>query len=297
MIAGGGLRMGSNVIADLPTIGAVELLVQGTNQATSDIAQLKAVNTTNSPIYYFVKSRGSGANDYVSVQNGDSLGRIQFSGTDGANVVGAAYILATVAGTPAGGNVQGDITFFTGSNVGASYTRTLTLNYDGQALFNNSLGSNIFPSIGGYTDPDTGIYWPSAGAMAFVSNGLEAFRINNSQQLLANGGLGFGTGAAGSVTQTTSKSTNVTLNTVSGVVISSTASLNAGTGVTFTLLNSKIANTDTLITNVRSPTGKYRVYVTGMTAGYANIEIVNSTAGSLSEAVVINFNLLKGVNA
>lgn len=194
--------------------------------------------------------------------------------------------------------------------VGTTYTATEAsnaVNYAGflnlsKLIANNStiwfdVGSNAAPAVAFVGRTNTGLYSPSTDTFVGVTGGLEAFRVTSTQQLLVTGGLGFFTGSGGTVTQATSKSTAVTLDKVSGAITTHTAALNAGTSVQFTLNNNKIANTDTVIINVRSPTGKYRADVVGLGAGTANIELFNSTGGSLSEAVVLNFNVIKGVNA
>ena len=197
-----------------------------------------------------------------------------------------------------------------GTAVGTTYTPTEAsnaVNYAGflnlsKLVANNSTvwfdaGTNTAPTVSFAGRTSTGFYSPSADTFVGVTAGLEAFRVTSTQQLLVTGGLGFFTGSGGTVTQTTSKSTAVTLDKMSGAITTNTAALNASTAVQFTLNNNKIANTDTVIINVRSPTGKYRADVVGLGAGTANIELFNSTAGSLSEAVVLNFNVIKGVNA
>ncbi len=124
----------------------------------------------------------------------------------------------------------------------------------------------------------------------------ETFRLATDETALAKGtgGLGYGVGAGGSVTQITSKATGVTLNTPTGLITTQAASLAAGAAVIFTLTDSKIGINDTLNVSVRSPVDKYRVNVVGITAGTARIELINSTAGALLEAVLINFAVLKG---
>lgn len=112
-------------------------------------------------------------------------------------------------------------------------------------------------------------------------------------------GLGYSTGAGGTVTQATSKSTAVTLNKVSGTITMNSAQLNATTSVQFTLTNSCIAATDVLIVNLKSgnTAGSYFVSVDGVAAGSATISLRNYSGGNLSEAVVLSFVVVKGVAA
>ena len=105
--------------------------------------------------------------------------------------------------------------------------------------------------------------------------------------------IGYAAGAQGAVTQLTSKSTGVTLNTSAGQITMNAASLAASTNVTFTLTNSTISAKDVLILNVTNGTsGAYNCWVSSMAAGSATITLRNISAGSLSEAVVLNFALI-----
>lgn len=107
--------------------------------------------------------------------------------------------------------------------------------------------------------------------------------------------LGYSTAAQGTVTQATSKSTGVTLNKSSGQITMDAASLATVTNVTFTLTNSLLSVKDVVIVNVASANataGAYNCWISSMLAGSATITLRNITAGTLSEAVVINFAII-----
>lgn len=112
-------------------------------------------------------------------------------------------------------------------------------------------------------------------------------------------GIGYTTGAGGTVTQATSKSTGVTLNKVSGAITMNGAALGATTNVTFTVTNSAIAAADVVLVNHSSAgtAGSYLVQANTITAGTFNITVRNITAGALSEAIVLSFVILKGATA
>lgn len=114
----------------------------------------------------------------------------------------------------------------------------------------------------------------------------------------ATAGVGYGTGAGGTVTQATSKSTTVELNKVCGAITMNNAALAAATIVSFTLTNSAIAATDVLVLNHISggTVGSYTLNAQAA-AGSATINVRNNTAGSLSDAIVIQFAVVKAVNA
>lgn len=114
----------------------------------------------------------------------------------------------------------------------------------------------------------------------------------------ATSGIGYATGAGGAQTQLTSKSTGVTLNTICGEITMNGAALAAATIVSFTLTNSAIAAKDTIILN-HVTTGTRGAYTLNgeCLAGSATISVRNNTAGSLSEAIVIRFAVIKAVTS
>jgi hypothetical protein len=111
-------------------------------------------------------------------------------------------------------------------------------------------------------------------------------------------GIGYATGAGGTVTQSTSKSTGVTLNKISGQITMNGAALAAAAEVAFTLTNSTIAATDVVIVNVQSvgTAGSYLVSVGAVANGSCSITVSNASAGSLSQAIVLNFAVIKSVS-
>jgi len=105
--------------------------------------------------------------------------------------------------------------------------------------------------------------------------------------------IGYGTPAQGAVTQLTSKSTGVTLNTSAGQITMNNASLATVTNVTFTLTNSTISAKDVLLLTVTNGTSaSYNAFVSSMTAGSATITLRNISASPLAEAVVLNFAII-----
>jgi len=108
--------------------------------------------------------------------------------------------------------------------------------------------------------------------------------------------IGYATGAQGAVTQATDKSTGVTLNKSMGRITMNGAALAAGAAASFTLTNSLLSVADTIIVNVSGggTAAAYTAYVSSMAAGSAVLTLRNLSAGSLSEAVVVNFAIIHG---
>lgn len=149
---------------------------------------------------------------------------------------------------------------------------------------------------------DRYISFPDAtGVVALVSGANGAVQFNNAGY--AGGGnlhydntagtFGYGSGG-GTITQQTNKSTGVTLNKPTGRITMNAAALAADTTVTFTLTNSSIGAEDLLVLNhVSGGTAGAYLLNSQCAAGSASINVRNVTAGSLSEAIVIGFAVIK----
>lgn len=127
----------------------------------------------------------------------------------------------------------------------------------------------------------------AAGALATSSSMLSSG---------ATAGIGYATGAGGSVTQATSKTTGVTLNNITGQITMAAGAMAANNIQTFTLTNSAIAAKDILILNHISggTVGKYLLHVQSA-AGSATITVTNVSSGALNEQPVIAFAVIKAV--
>ena len=112
----------------------------------------------------------------------------------------------------------------------------------------------------------------------------------------STGKHGYTTGSGGTVTQATSKATGVTLSKSTGQITLNAAALASDTTVSFTLTNTVIEANDILIMNHISggTAGSYLLNAQSA-AGSASINVRNITAGSLSEAIVISFAVIKAV--
>lgn len=119
--------------------------------------------------------------------------------------------------------------------------------------------------------------------------------IIGPDQIYSDRELGYTAAAQGTVTQATDKSTAVTLNKSAGRITMNNAALASATNVSFTLNNSFISSNDVLIVTLSggiATAGTYNCWVNSMSAGSASITLRNISAGSLSEAVIINFALI-----
>jgi hypothetical protein len=139
----------------------------------------------------------------------------------------------------------------------------------------------------------------------FVGSGSGSVATSDAQGVFCSQGvLGYGPdpfafSPGGAVTQLTSKSQGVTLNKGCGAITMNAAALAAGASVEFVLTNSFIAAFDTVICNM-GPGGTastYLVQCQAVAAGSCRFRVTNYSGTSRSEACVVNFAIIKAVNA
>jgi hypothetical protein len=130
--------------------------------------------------------------------------------------------------------------------------------------------------------------------VAFLDQDITGADFVSAGTLYATAEIGYSAAAQGTVTQATSKSTGVTLNKSAGQITMNNAALAGATAVSFTLTNSTLSTKDVIVVCISAgaTATAYSVYVSSMAAGSAVITLRNLTAGSLSEAVVINFAII-----
>jgi len=108
-------------------------------------------------------------------------------------------------------------------------------------------------------------------------------------------GIGYTTGAGGTVTQATSRTTAVQIDKTCGSITMFSAAGSA-TAQTFTVNNSTVSASDVIIVNQRSGTNPYEFVVTAVAAGSFNINF-RTISGTATDAPVINFAVIKAVTA
>jgi len=136
----------------------------------------------------------------------------------------------------------------------------------------------------------------SASSFVYISTqNIERMRIDSTGNvyLTTPALLGYGTGAGGTVTQSTSKSTAVTLNKPCGAITMHNETLNAGATATFSVNCSLVVGTDIVLVNADAPSN-YIVRAGSIGTGIFYISIKNDTGSPLSEAIPMRFAVIKG---
>jgi len=211
---------------------------------------------------------------------------------------------ATGGGTPGGSTTQiqfndagafggdADLTWNKTTNV---LTNRGDINLDDGGTFTTTVQCVTPTANRTISFPDaTGTVGLVAGSSGqVIYNNAGAYAGGNLGYDSTKGTFGYSSGSS-SVTQATNKSTSVTLNAPCGRITMNAAALAATTIVSFTLTNTSIAATDLLVLNHVSggTVGAYALNAQAA-AGSAVINVTNITAGSLSEAVVIGYAVIK----
>ena len=151
--------------------------------------------------------------------------------------------------------------------------------------------TNPTVTAGTFTSP--ALVTPVIGAATGTS-----LSTTGNQVISGTGKQGYATGSGGVVTQLTDKTTAVTLSKSTGQITLAGAALAASTTVSFTLTNTVIEAGDILVMNHISggTAGSYLLNAQSA-AGSASINVRNISLGSLSEAIVIAFAVIKAVSA
>lgn len=228
------------------------------------------------------------------VGSAGSVSAPSYSFTSDLNT-GIYWIGADNIGVAVGGTKILDV-----ASTGLSVTGTLTPS--GQIV--SAAGTVGAPGVSFASDLDCGLYRIGANNIGAAVNGAKVLDIATTGlavtgSLTSTSSLGYATGAGGTVTQATNKSTGVTINTLTGQITTNNATLNAGAEVAFTVTNSAVAATDVVIANIASgaTAASYDVGVTAVSAGSFAMTLTNLSASNLSEALVINYAIIKGVSS
>ena len=115
-------------------------------------------------------------------------------------------------------------------------------------------------------------------------------------RLYATEELGYCSCAFGEVTQETSKSTDVTLNTPTGRITMNDSQLNNNAVARFKMNNTSVGENDVVIVNIKlngSTPEAYIAFVADIGDGFAELALWNRSGGQLSEAVELNFAVIR----
>lgn len=159
------------------------------------------------------------------------------------------------------------------------------------------------PQFGVHRDRENGrVSINFAGVRIFSVNASGASFVGSLLSASPSGGVGYTTGAGGAVTQTTNRSTGVTVNAICGAITTDTTSLAAEASAAFTVTNSAVAVGDVVVASIRSGAngGNTAVTVTTVADGSFQLRVSNNNAAAGTAetgAIIINFAIIKATNA
>jgi len=160
----------------------------------------------------------------------------------------------------------------------------------GQIAFADIAGATISDGVEFFVTDGT----PGSNPLTGGGTGCFATKQNGVWQGLGAGTkVGYTTGAGGAVTQATSRTTGVTLNKPTGAITLVSAAGSAS-WQSFTVTNSTVAATDTIIVSQKSGTDKNMIFVTAVAAGSFQITFA-TTGGTTTEQPVFNFAVVGAV--
>lgn len=137
----------------------------------------------------------------------------------------------------------------------------------------------------------------SGSSQSFTAGVFSASTLRSSGATLP---IGYAVGAGSSVTQTTNRSTAVTINNPTGQITTNTTSLASGAIAVFTVNNTTVQGTDTIIlslTNSLDNAHQILFVVQGVASGSFQISYFNNTALASTTAYVFNFNVIHGITS
>lgn len=112
-------------------------------------------------------------------------------------------------------------------------------------------------------------------------------------------GIGYGSGSGGTVTQLTSKSTNVTLHKPTGTIITNSAALAVGETAQFSVVCSLVQEHDTIQINCKYAGGSGLNYDVNTVSNNGDfvVQIKNKDTVSRRDVVYITYTIIKGATA
>ena len=141
-----------NASSDRVHIGSSSAISVGSNMdftiqgqdGGAGVSIVKNSNDTTGPSIQFAKSRGTAVNATTVVQDGDTLGTINFRGADGTDLnTLSARISAQVDGTPGSNAMPGRLIFETNDSSGTATTEVFRIDSNQTAHFGTTDGAAI----------------------------------------------------------------------------------------------------------------------------------------------------------
>lgn len=289
--------------ADKTKLDGIEAGATGDQTASEILTLLKTVDGSGSGLEAETATKLSTARTIALT--GDVTGTVNFDGSANVSITTTVsddshnHVISNVDGLQAALDSKAPLESPTFTGVPSAPTAAVTTNTTQlatTAFVNAEIANDAVPRV---ASTDNAIV-RFDGLTGVVQNS-DVIIGDDGNLLLTSGtgALGYGVGAGGSVTQLTSKSTAVTLNKPSGQITMHNEALVGGGQVTFNLNNSLLNITSNLLINTRAGTSlrAYRLGVEQIGNGVAIITLTNTSGTTLSQNVLLKFDIIQGATA
>lgn len=315
--------------------GTGKLRLGSASQFTSTILYVDLLDANGTDVTSVIDSFNPNGGQVRLVKYDDPTKWLMFSITGWTTASGYRKLTLVNVGAPvASPFALGDRLYFAFTAAGTPLDVTANHTWSGLNNYTQTISVNGFPALGsngsttpyisiedtagnaamlfggGGSSPDhTNYYRNTSHSFQNIGGATQYGTLNGSGLSIigfitatgaivsSGGGVGYTTGAGGTVVQAPNKTTGVTLNKPSGQITMNGAALASNAVVSFVLTNSAIAATDTLSLQFAGTTatlGAYILQAQNAAAGSVTITVRNVSGGSLSESPVIQFNVVKG---
>lgn len=291
------LRLDTNTISTLDTNGNLVLAPNGTGSVA--IAKIALTGGSISGITDLaLADGGTGASDASGARTNLGLGTIATQNSSSVTITGGSISGVSFSGAFSG-MTSVSSTAFTTSNA----VTNLTVTTNGIAAGGSDTNVDIVLSPKGTGSVTTTKVTVTGGTINGTTVGATTAATVKGTTVEATTSIGYATGAGGTVTQATSRTTGVTLNKICGEITLVAAGISGHEADEFTLTNSTIGANDVVVVCIKSGAGGatrkyYHTQVTAVSAGSCVISVGNIDNGSIaSETPVLSFVVIKGVVA
>ena len=294
------IKLDGNTVSTTDTNGNLVLAPNGTGSVS--VAKVAITGGTITGITDLaVADGGTGSSTQSGARTNLGLGTIATQNSNNVSITGGSITGVVFTGSFTG-ITSIDSTSFTTSNTTTGLTLTNNdLLADGT---DTNIDIDLIPK--GTGEVNISKVDIDAGAIDGTAIGANAVSTVRGTTLLATQQVGYTTGAGGTVTQLTSRTTGVTLNQITGQITLFAGTISGHEADEFTLTNSEIGANDVVVVSIKSgcaaATRKYyQTQVVEVAAGSCVIAVGNLDNGAIpstgTDSPVLQFAVIKSVIA